>query len=370
MKVENDSFNESIGKERRPGVERSLSYQDQWQSWISTSSSSKWQGKQKAKGLDVENDAFYDSQMTQFSTPSTSKLPYKVENLEFQVSEDFFSSLRKLENLDILKGINATSESLPIVDILPKPKPTSTSTSTSITHSRFAPAPRNNSFSTLLPIMSRLPPDFISTSQLALEEELISNLENSTDYLSLPTSKVPFTRSHLPHLDETSLALWKVLHDFRAIREDYSSGYLESRSEKGKKSKSSSSLQSLAPHPISADSSLDQCPAFTSNKSLKAASAVNKIKESFNWNDLLLDEELEGKWYGVAFRSARKVGSESLNLYGESSSQRSNLFHKSLCRHISDSFPFSFLLSPVFPSFHLQQKQIGNLTKKQSTVAV
>lgn len=122
MKVENDSFNESSGRERRPEMDRSLSYDDQWKSWIS-SSSSKWEGEgnQKAKGLDVENDAFYDSQMTRFSTPSSSKLPYSVENLEFKVPEDFFSSLRKLENLDILKGINTNSESSSYVDILPRP---------------------------------------------------------------------------------------------------------------------------------------------------------------------------------------------------------------------------------------------------------
>lgn len=37
--------------------------------------------------------------------------------------------------------------------------------------------------------------------------------------------------------------------------------------------------------------------------------------DAFNWNELILEEEIEKDWYIVAFRSVRAVGSTSVDLY-------------------------------------------------------
>jgi len=308
MRVENDELNQVGGLKGKGKAsdfhveERNRAqYDEQWKSWMSIEVKDSKSRKERksillSDEIKVDNDAFYESQWSNWMS-NHKPISKKPSNLEFRVSNTFFSSLK---NLDVKESVVEEVQSQTRNQQLQSQAPSST-------QAIFDPAPRNTDFQTSLPIMSRLPTSLLSESQLLFEESLIESLESETDYISLPSQKVPYTRTQLPELDSTSHELWKVLHDFRVIKEDYASGYLESR-----KSKSHSLI---APHPISSSSSIDSCPAFTSNKSLKAFNAISKIRESFNWKDLKLDEELEGKWYGVAFRSARKIGSESLNLY-------------------------------------------------------
>ena len=68
------------------------------------------------------------------------------------------------------------------------------------------------------------------------------------------------TEARLPHIDPASVALHRALHRFRPITEAYSS---------------------------------------------------QPYHESFNWDDLELPEDVQGEWYCVAFRSRRKLHSDS-----------------------------------------------------------
>lgn len=172
------------------------------------------------------------------------------------------------------------------------------------------------------PIMSRLP--------LKQGEELDAIAANPTeggslDYLSSsnvteavgihPEAKVSgsvtYTRARLPVLDEESLHLWNALHHLQGISNNYAEGYEANTSKKahGKQSHS-------APHPISDEMDATQCPAFNAPTSTASDRALALVKRIFNWSELpSLPVEDEYTWYGVAFRSKRRIGSESMNLY-------------------------------------------------------
>ncbi|MCO5599853.1 hypothetical protein L7F22_053960 [Adiantum nelumboides] len=173
------------------------------------------------------------------------------------------------------------------------------------------------------PIMSRLP--------LKQGEELDAIAANPTeggslDYLSSSnvieavgvhpeadvSGLVTYTRARLPVLDDESYHLWNALHRLRGISNDYAEGYEANPS---KKVHSKTKTQ-LAPHPISDEMDETQCPAFNAPTSTASDRALALVKRIFNWSELpSLPVEDEYTWYGVAFRSKRKVGSESLNLY-------------------------------------------------------
>ncbi|KAH9839397.1 uncharacterized protein C8Q71DRAFT_510071 [Rhodofomes roseus] len=72
------------------------------------------------------------------------------------------------------------------------------------------------------------------------------------------------TESHLPSIDEASLALHHALHRFRAVTPDYA----------------------LLPYP-----------------------------EAFNWDEIELPEDAEHEWYCVVFNSKRRAGSDGGGLY-------------------------------------------------------
>lgn len=76
--------------------------------------------------------------------------------------------------------------------------------------------------------------------------------------------KVGYTTSRLPSIDPASISLHNALYHFKPISRDY---------------------------------------------------AYSDYKDAFNWNELILDVNVEREWYIVAFRSTRAKGSISQNLY-------------------------------------------------------
>lgn len=200
----------------------------------------------------------------------------------------------------------------------------STSSSLAVQHSAQSPkifeeVPRE----AIRPIMSRLP--------LARGEELDQIAANPTeggslDYLSsanenelsgvhpeqMISESVTYTRARLPVLDDESHHLWHALHSLRGISNDYAEGYEVSSTKKSQEKQS----QLIAPHPVSDEMDMMQCPAFNAPTSTASDRALALVKRIFNWSELpSLPIEDEYTWYGVAFRSKRRSGSESLNLY-------------------------------------------------------
>lgn len=193
-----------------------------------------------------------------------------------------------------------------------KHSPLSASASSSSSSQRlFETVPRD----AVLPIMSRLPLDD-DEDEIAAEPTKAGNLDYLTgdDQVNGMHSDIAsrgnYTRARLPEIDSDSHQLWESLHSLRAYSDDYSEGYqvAASRKTNGKKM--------AAPHPIADDIDQDQCPAFANNTSLSSKRALALVKKLFNWDQLPdLPQEMEHTWYGVAFRSKRRKGSESTNLY-------------------------------------------------------
>lgn len=187
------------------------------------------------------------------------------------------------------------------------------------------------------PILSRLPPlvEFTSLSQLHREEPTLyteaptEDLSNSLSALekaaeeeegfgsiasqpqgylqSASRPEVLYSRARLPRVYEASRQLWEALHAFKPLTRDYARGYLEMNEEK---------TASSAPHPIAPGATADQCPAFSSSTSSGGMATLEHLKQSFNWSSLpAMEKETEGEWYGVAFRSVRRSGSDSSSLY-------------------------------------------------------
>ncbi|CAO1627356.1 unnamed protein product [Parajaminaea phylloscopi] len=117
------------------------------------------------------------------------------------------------------------------------------------------------------------------------------------------TPAVLYTRSHLPDLDLPSRHLWHALHDFRSVTDDYAAGYAQS-------------VVDEAPHPLPPLSDAAACPfAPSQRREWQAKADADAISSAFNWSSLHLPEDVEGSWFGVAFRSIRRPGSESIDLY-------------------------------------------------------
>lgn len=166
----------------------------------------------------------------------------------------------------------------------------------------------------MLPIMSRLPLQDGEEDDIAVEPTKAGNL----DYLTgeddeaggmhaEDSARGQYTRARLPELDSDSYHLWQSLHSLRSFSNDYSEGYnIPAKMTKG----------SAAPHPVAKGMDQSQCPAFADDVSLSSQRALALVKKLFNWDQLpSLPVEMEASWYGVAFRSKRRVGSESTNLY-------------------------------------------------------
>ncbi|KAK0555081.1 hypothetical protein OC846_000178 [Tilletia horrida] len=186
---------------------------------------------------------------------------------------------------------------------------------------QFEAPTRNATFDTLLPIMASLPDDYAPGFDELREASLTADSQKEAlDYILLEhgKSRLPYTNSRLPTIDAGSFQLWNSLQSFRPVTEDYAVGYLETTRLAGK---SAQPTAAQAPHPLPAgfkDGSAppQQCPAFASSRSAKALAAVQIVRRVFNWDSLPdLPQDLEQTWYGVAFRSARREGSESTNLY-------------------------------------------------------
>ncbi|CAD6899753.1 unnamed protein product [Tilletia controversa] len=182
---------------------------------------------------------------------------------------------------------------------------------------------RNATFETLLPINSSLPDDYAP----AFDEMRTASIKGdptklALDYIMLDhgNTRLPYTNSKLPTIDDGSFQLWNSLQDFRAVTEDYAAGYVKT-TRQGQKTAGSSTPVAVAPHPLPDGVASDQgpppqCPAFASSRSAKSLAAIQTVRRVFNWASLPdLPLDLEQTWYGVAFRSARREGSESTNLY-------------------------------------------------------
>lgn len=168
----------------------------------------------------------------------------------------------------------------------------------------------------LVPILGRPPPNISVPTVLELQAFQAEENHAAGEFSYLvPRSKTPrssqdeaesvlYTRSHLPELDLESRHLWHALHDFRAVTRDY--GYAAA----------APSSTAVAPHPLPVGVAADvtACPVFQDSPEQAQAKAWS-IERIFNWSSLQLPEHVEKHWYGVAFRSIRKTGSESLDLY-------------------------------------------------------
>lgn len=166
----------------------------------------------------------------------------------------------------------------------------------------------------MLPIMSRLPLQEGEEDHIAAEPTRAGDF----DYLTGDdqaggmrigaTWRDQYSRARLPEIDADSQALWQSLHSLRSYSNDYSKGYQVA----ARKPKSTIT----APHPILEGMDQSQCPAFADDTSDSSQRALTLVQKLFNWDQLpSLPEEMEGTWYGVAFRSKRRLGSESANLY-------------------------------------------------------
>ena len=110
------------------------------------------------------------------------------------------------------------------------------------------------------------PPDFSSsdpqTSPVLFLPPLLSSLPYGFSHTPAPSpDQQPLTtETHLPDIDPASLSLHKALHYFSPVTPQY---------------------------------------------------AILPYAESFNWDSLKLPEDQEREWYVVAFRSKRRLGSDS-----------------------------------------------------------
>ena len=92
---------------------------------------------------------------------------------------------------------------------------------------------------------------------------ILSSLPDGCSAVEAPSNVKPpiFTEVRLPDIDATSLSLHKALHHFKPITPDY---------------------------------------------------ANTPYGQAFNWSELKLPKDEEGKWFCAAFRSKRAVGSDGI----------------------------------------------------------
>lgn len=196
---------------------------------------------------------------------------------------------------------------------------TSTSTATSVTiRSTVTP-----SLELLRPLLSRLPSshpatDHSSTPSSHDRVATSPNLSTETPYLPShplsPLDQVLYTNSRLPRIDNSSFELWSAFHGFRPIVEDYADGYLSSASSSFPSPQPSQAKHDISPlipedHPLISSAALQlnpTCP-FLPSSSQRSSQALSHISRVFNWSSLVLPLEITGEWYGVIFRSVRKV---------------------------------------------------------------
>ena len=130
-------------------------------------------------------------------------------------------------------------------------------------------------FSSLRPKMSRLP------------QSLERGKAYSVDAL--------YTTARLPALDDLGLALWQALHLLHPVCTNYA-GSFTTRPPRN------------VPSTLSVDGS-------TCKEEAEHKTAVDIVRQVFNWEEIKLAEHLSGSFHGVVFRSMRAQDSESMSLY-------------------------------------------------------
>jgi len=140
-----------------------------------------------------------------------------------------------------------------------------------------------------LPILSRLP----LTSRQSAQTPDTPN--KAGPYLTSQTAdgrSILNTTSRLPNIDQASHDLWESLHHFRPIRADYVAKF---------------EPPSIKPAFVT------RCPF--AGAAARASKTAEIVRSTFNWDELRLPAHTSGVFYGVVFRSLRRPGSESTDLY-------------------------------------------------------
>lgn len=158
------------------------------------------------------------------------------------------------------------------------------------------PVDRPSELSLLLPLMSRLPVDDSEQQDRDCaihEEQYLDPAKNENIPGILPFSParhgLVYTHARLPYLDDFSRAAWVALHSFRPVTTNYAGTF----------SKQPSHSRPLANNHVP--------PTHDT--------AIDLVRRAFNWPSLQLPLHLTGTLHGVVFRSKRKAGSTSTDLY-------------------------------------------------------
>lgn len=170
----------------------------------------------------------------------------------------------------------------------------------------------------LAPIMARLPGSYDDAAAAQLERHLRATSDASR-YLT-PQDAAPgtlaaasvapetqYTHARLPTLTPASHELWQALHHLRPLTSSYAGNF-------GIQTIPSTAVPAAAaPHPIDASSDITDCPAFAAPS--EAQGSLDLVRGVLGWQHLRLPPSVEGTWYGVIFRSRRRVGSDGSGLY-------------------------------------------------------
>lgn len=147
------------------------------------------------------------------------------------------------------------------------------------------------------PIMSRLPTsddEHDTTDHISNDEYVTLSQHNYSlpGTLSNCDREVLYTASRLPLVSTADEAIWRALHHVRPLTANYAGDFGSS--------------------PTSITSS-SGCPF--SRSASRSRTALDLVRSIFNWSELFLPLDTEGTFYGVVFRSKRRDGSGSTDLY-------------------------------------------------------
>jgi hypothetical protein len=152
----------------------------------------------------------------------------------------------------------------------------------------------------LLPILSRLPleVDTPGFGQTVDENDETFDVARLLPSDSSQSTRVLYTQSRLPYISEQDTHLWRALHHFQPLRQDYASAFRL--------------IPDTVPHPLPTHIIESTCPGF----STRAAAYIPIIRSVFNYSLLPpLPPSHVGKYYGVLFRSTRRPSSSTAPLY-------------------------------------------------------
>ncbi|KAF2148845.1 hypothetical protein K461DRAFT_324308 [Myriangium duriaei CBS 260.36] len=159
--------------------------------------------------------------------------------------------------------------------------------------------------SSIPPIMSRLPRDPSSNDE---------DLDQELDYIVSETQgdnprPVLYTISHLPNIDPASIAVWRTLHNLRPLTTDYAGDF----GNDSPQTPNGCPFSRTARRNSRKSVDLTVCPF--SKSSTATRTSLDLIRSVFNWTELSMPADVEATFYGVIFRSKRRAGSDTIDLY-------------------------------------------------------